>query len=610
MSDFDTLAKLWSAVSELQERGNYNLLSRDEIREYAEAGMITPFVGEKVSHESAEIWDSGGISFNQYNQLVLPAMGVKATQKVISYGLGHFGYDIRIGSEFQVFSPNPEKAAYIDPKNFDSAILRPVTGDCFIPPNSYALGVSVEKFDIPDDIMCVVLGKSTYARCFSGDTRVALVDGTAPTLEEMVERYSNGEMFWGYSINTEGRVIVTLLEAPRYIGRDSLLQITLDNGETINCTPDHEFVIRDGSLMAASSLRVGQSLMPLYRGEARGYEVVYQPNDGGISPTHRLADNWNIRHNLYEALPNTHRHHIDHDKRNNAPWNITRVEASAHTRYHNDLYYGEAFDSEVHGEAIKAALRELYQDEQRLQAFRAQQTEKAQRFWTEPQYQQLRDRLRQQRLDSWTAERRAAHSEKLRQYYEDTENRITHGIIMKGTWDRDDGTRREQQREIMRNINLRTEITEEAVREALQKNGSIRGAAKALNCDRSVFRRFPHLIAAFKQTKNHKIVEVRELPGEHDVYCLTVPEAGNFALESGVFVKNCGIIVNVTPGEPGWTGHWTIEISNSTPLPARIYANEGIAQVLFFRGPKPSINYAQVNGKYMHQSNKVVLARV
>ncbi len=86
------------------------------------------------------------------------------------------------------------------------------------------------------------------------------------------------------------------------------------------------------------------------------------------------------------------------------------------------------------------------------------------------------------------------------------------------------------------------------------------------------------------------------------MYCLTVPEAGNFALESGVFVRNCGIIVNVTPFEPEWEGYVTIEISNTTPLPAKIYANEGIAQVLFFEGEQPDISYADRKGKYQKQT--------
>jgi len=64
----------------------------------------------------------------------------------------------------------------------------------------------------------------------------------------------------------------------------------------------------------------------------------------------------------------------------------------------------------------------------------------------------------------------------------------------------------------------------------------------------------------------------------------------------------CGIIVNVTPFEPEWEGYVTLEISNTTPLPARIYANEGIAQVLFFEADEPcTTSYAEKKGKYQAQ---------
>jgi dCTP deaminase len=72
----------------------------------------------------------------------------------------------------------------------------------------------------------------------------------------------------------------------------------------------------------------------------------------------------------------------------------------------------------------------------------------------------------------------------------------------------------------------------------------------------------------------------------------------------------CGIIVNVTPLEPEWEGHLTLEISNTTPLPAKIYSNEGIAQLLFFEGDEvPSVTYAQRSGKYQKQEG-VTLPRM
>jgi dCTP deaminase len=72
----------------------------------------------------------------------------------------------------------------------------------------------------------------------------------------------------------------------------------------------------------------------------------------------------------------------------------------------------------------------------------------------------------------------------------------------------------------------------------------------------------------------------------------------------------CGIIVNVTPFEPEWEGFVTLEISNTTPLPARIYANEGIAQVLFFEADEPcEVSYADKKGKYQKQQD-ILLPKV
>ncbi len=72
----------------------------------------------------------------------------------------------------------------------------------------------------------------------------------------------------------------------------------------------------------------------------------------------------------------------------------------------------------------------------------------------------------------------------------------------------------------------------------------------------------------------------------------------------------CGIITNVTPFEPEWEGYVTLEISNTTPLPAKIYANEGIAQVVFFTGDEPpEVSYGDKKGKYQGQHG-VTLPRI
>jgi dCTP deaminase len=69
----------------------------------------------------------------------------------------------------------------------------------------------------------------------------------------------------------------------------------------------------------------------------------------------------------------------------------------------------------------------------------------------------------------------------------------------------------------------------------------------------------------------------------------------------------CGIIVNVTPFEPEWEGFVTLEISNSTPLPAKIYSNEGLCQILFFQGDEPpDVSYQDKAGKYQRQAGIVL----
>jgi dCTP deaminase len=525
---------------------------------------------------------------------------------IVSYGTSSYGYDVRCSDEFKLFTDI--NTTIVDPKNFDPKSFVDVKGEyCIIPPNSFALARTVEYFRIPRNVLVQCLGKSTYARCFRGDTRVALVDGTSPTLEDMAHRAQSGELFWGYSIGPTGRLIVTLLEAPRFIGRDALVEVVLDNGMPVHATPDHLFLKRDGTMVAANNLRPGDSLMPLYRCLKRGYEMVYQPLNGHLYPTHRLADEWNLRHAIYAGAPGTHRHHMDHDRRNNLPTNIERRAATDHIRLHNLVNYGPDFDPGEHGAAIREAIERLARDPDWAARYSRAQADRALSFWQDERYRAIRERLVEARRYP-TDETRERHRLATTRRYSDPGERERQGRLSAAAWARDDGARRERQREVARQINLRAEITAEEVRRALDEAGSIRGAARLLDCDRSVFRRFAEVLRAVHSRtpqRNHKVASVRQLPGDHDVYCVTVPEAGNFALEAGVFVHNCGIIVNVTPLEPEWEGHVTLEFSNTTPLPAKIYANEGVAQVIFLEAAPDDVcetSYKDRGGKYQGQS--------
>ncbi|MGH9811428.1 MAG: dCTP deaminase domain-containing protein, partial [Terriglobia bacterium] len=333
---------------------------------------------------------------------------------------------------------------------------------------SFALAETVETLEIPRSVICICLGKSTYARCFRGDTRVALVDGSSPSLEDMARRAEAGECFWGYSIGPLGRLMVTELAAPRYIGRDALLEIALDNGEAVHCTPDHLWVARDGRMVEANALRAGDSLMPLYRQVARGYEMVYQPLTGQLVPTHRLADEWNLRYGIYADEPNTHRHHQDRDRRNNRPWNIVRMKAGDHIRLHNTTTFGEDFDPDEHSAAIQAAFERLRQSSEWRDHLSQVQRERALRFWTESEYAAARARLLLARQNV-SEETREAHRQAMLQRYASPAERARQSQLMAAAWAKDDGSRRLKQAEIARSIRLRPEITAEVVREALHQ---------------------------------------------------------------------------------------------------------------------------------------------
>lgn len=113
--------------------------------------MISPFVPYAVREEP---WAIGG------ENSTCVESGMK---KIVSYGLSGYGYDVRLGNKFKIFTN--VKNSLIDPLNPDDDCYHDHEGDfCIIPPNSYILGHTVETFEIPRDVMVVCVGKSTYAR--------------------------------------------------------------------------------------------------------------------------------------------------------------------------------------------------------------------------------------------------------------------------------------------------------------------------------------------------------------------------------------------------------------------------------------------------------------
>ncbi|MBI4530479.1 MAG: intein-containing DNA gyrase subunit A, partial [Candidatus Latescibacteria bacterium] len=144
--------------------------------------------------------------------------------------------------------------------------------------------------------------------CFTGDTCVRLADGTSRSFEELVKDYAAGRTHFTYTVNKGGRIEMAPILAPRLTHQDApIVCVILDNGERIRCTPDHRFMLRDGTYGQAQDLRMGDSLMPLYTrlygGEdtaLRGYEEIYQLATDEWQFVHHLADEYNLRVGIYE----------------------------------------------------------------------------------------------------------------------------------------------------------------------------------------------------------------------------------------------------------------------------------------------------------------------
>jgi len=151
-----------------------------------------------------------------------------------------------------------------------------VIGAYLMPDTHLGYGLPIGSVIVTDT--AIIQGGSGYdISCFTGDTRVPLVDGRTMTLVELAEL--GGEVHV-YSITSEGRVTAGRAHSARKTRTSaSLVEVELDNGTRLRCTPDHQWMRRDGSYAEARDLQTGDSLMPLYRELNEGYCTVLHPVD-------------------------------------------------------------------------------------------------------------------------------------------------------------------------------------------------------------------------------------------------------------------------------------------------------------------------------------------
>jgi len=449
----------------------------------------------------------------------------------------------------------------------------------------------------PEEAELFVVEGDSAGGCFTGDTEVALASGRSITFEALLAESKQGKTHYCYTVHDDGQIGMEQIRNPRITREDAeLVAVTLDNGETVECTPDHEFMLRDGTYCEARNLDTGQSLMPLYRktsdtAEAGitidGYEMVKQPimNDFWEF-THLLADKHNRRNGVYSADDGEHKHHIDFDKRNNRPDNIERLPRDKHLALHR-----EQAEQNLHDDDVQEALRELrqsdefremmserMQEEETVEILRAQAKEQweddeyaafMRKAWREyyennPDYrEEVRERLTREAREYWAdEEHREEQSERVQEYYENNPEAIEkrreeaneqwddeelREWRSKKTEDQWTDEFREQRMEAYNQtyydhtIPFMSEVlAEDGSLENYKEKRQARAGANVLRKDTTIEKFFEseEELLATVRSHNHTVESVEHLDRTADVYDIEVPETHNFALESGVFVHN------------------------------------------------------------------------
>jgi len=172
--------------------------------------------------------------------------------------------------------------------------------------------------------------------CFSGNTKVPLLNGDEKTLKELTKEK---KPFYVYSVNNDKEITACLAISRKTRKNAEVMKVFLDNDECIECTLDHKFMLRDGSYCEAQDLSIGESLMPLYKKyDKDNYESVYNPKTKTYQRTHWLL----ARTGVLGEVPGyknqkTIIHHNDFNQNNNDPDNLKFMGNKDHSKYHRGI---------------------------------------------------------------------------------------------------------------------------------------------------------------------------------------------------------------------------------------------------------------------------------
>jgi len=325
--------------------------------------------------------------------------------------------------------------------------------------------------------------------CFIGDTLIPLVDGKPYRIKDLMDW---GKEFIIYACTPTGKIVAAKATAKLTRRNAPLVKVVLDNGEEIICTPDHQFMLRDGTYKEAQLLQAETSLMPFYsKTDKDGYTLIAQPYSSRWQKAHWII----ARSGLLGNIPRfegqrTVIHHQNFHESDNRTENLEFMGERDHSAYHRSLVErnqhwqsAEFEEKRVASLAQKAKTPEGYQ------------------YYAERGTRNILQYMEQQPEHFKNAV--AGNGNRGKQYL------VEYNKSEKGRGKSQEIANRYYTCEIC-GVDIKTPI------------GLHNHRRKEHQC-------------------NHKVVAVNLLNYTEDVYCLTVPEYHNFALKAGVFVHNCGM---------------------------------------------------------------------
>ena len=402
--------------------------------------------------------------------------------------------------------------------------------------------------------------------CFSGDTKVALVDGRNLSFKELVDEDKMGKKNYCYTIIEDGSIGTGLIRYPRKTKSNAeVIKITLDNDQEIICTPDHRFMARNKSYIQAGDLTEDISLMPLNRKLSEkggritieGYEMVLNPENHKWVFTHLLSDGYNLKSGKYSESKGSHKHHIDFNKLNNNPDNLTRMPSEEHLKLHRELISKTLHSTEGKQKSREAHQRPEYK--QRVSKMMSTPemkellSERAKKQWQNEEYKQYMAKKDNRILQAENTRRYFKDNPEAREHlrmkanqeWESVELRKWKSQRTKGQWTEEFREKRRIAYDITYFKN-----TIQFMHQLLFNQGSLIDyeEERVKSKNRNLLRKETFVERFFDDDPcemiesvayyNHRIKDIIRLNEKMDVYDLEVEDTHNFALASGVFVHN------------------------------------------------------------------------